>query len=148
MATHSSILSWRISWTEEPGGLQSIRLQRVRQDWSNLACSTQWRQRGKSSWYKIGRIWWADWIYGRIWPRESPDLSNAVPASLVTRFGPQLPTAQQPPSYPPPPLTRALYMLCSFTLHYCWQSLPFFLCPEKYPLNALPHSLHLSKSHM
>ena len=29
MATHSSILSWRISWTEEPGGLQSIGLQRV-----------------------------------------------------------------------------------------------------------------------
>ena len=29
MATHSSILDWRISWTEEPGGLQSMRLQRV-----------------------------------------------------------------------------------------------------------------------
>jgi len=29
MATHSSILAWRIPWTEEPGGLQSIGLQRV-----------------------------------------------------------------------------------------------------------------------
>ena len=29
MATHSSILPWRIPWTEEPGGLQSMRLQRV-----------------------------------------------------------------------------------------------------------------------
>jgi len=29
MATHSSILAWRILWTEEPGGLQSIGLQRV-----------------------------------------------------------------------------------------------------------------------
>ena len=29
MATHSSILSWRIPWTEEPGGLQSMELQRV-----------------------------------------------------------------------------------------------------------------------
>ena len=29
MATNSSILAWRIPWTEEPGGLQSIRLQRV-----------------------------------------------------------------------------------------------------------------------
>ena len=27
MATHSSVLAWRISWTEEPGGLQSIRWQ-------------------------------------------------------------------------------------------------------------------------
>ena len=28
MATHSSILAWRISWTEEPGRLQSMELQR------------------------------------------------------------------------------------------------------------------------
>ena len=32
MATHSSILAWRIPWTEEPGGLQSTGLQRVRHD--------------------------------------------------------------------------------------------------------------------
>ena len=31
-ATHSSILAWRVPWTEEPGGLQSIVSQRVRQD--------------------------------------------------------------------------------------------------------------------
>ena len=29
MATHSSILAWRIPWTEEPGGLQSMESQRV-----------------------------------------------------------------------------------------------------------------------
>ena len=33
MATHSTILAWRIPWTEEPGGLQSIRSQRVGHDW-------------------------------------------------------------------------------------------------------------------
>ena len=32
MATHSSILAWRLSWTEEPGGLQSMGSQRVRHD--------------------------------------------------------------------------------------------------------------------
>ena len=32
MATHSITLAWRISWTEEPGGLQSIEPQRVRRD--------------------------------------------------------------------------------------------------------------------
>ena len=36
MATHSSILTWRIAWTEEPGGLRSIG-SRVRHDWSDLA---------------------------------------------------------------------------------------------------------------
>ena len=32
MATHSSILAWSIPWTQEPGGLQSMGLQRVRHD--------------------------------------------------------------------------------------------------------------------
>ena len=34
MATHSSILAWRIPWTEEPGGLQSTGSQRVGHDWA------------------------------------------------------------------------------------------------------------------
>ena len=34
MATHSSILAWKIPWTEEPGGLQSMGLQRVGHDWA------------------------------------------------------------------------------------------------------------------
>ena len=33
MTAHSSILAWKISWTEEPGGLHSMRLQRVRHGW-------------------------------------------------------------------------------------------------------------------
>ena len=33
MATHSHILAWRIPWTEEPGGLLSMGLQRLGQDW-------------------------------------------------------------------------------------------------------------------
>ena len=32
MASHSSILAWEIPWIEEPGGLQSMRLQRVGHD--------------------------------------------------------------------------------------------------------------------
>ena len=32
MVTHSSILAWEVPWTEEPGGLQSMGLQRVRHD--------------------------------------------------------------------------------------------------------------------
>ena len=40
MATHSSILAWRILWTEEPGGRQSIGSQRVRHDWLILSLSS------------------------------------------------------------------------------------------------------------
>ena len=38
MATHSSILAWRIPWTEEPGGLQSRGSQWVRHNLSEWAC--------------------------------------------------------------------------------------------------------------
>ena len=40
MTTHSSILVWRIPWTEEPGRLQSLGFQRVRHDWmtNNNSC--------------------------------------------------------------------------------------------------------------
>ena len=41
MATHSSILAWRIPWTEEPGGLQSMGFQRVGLD---LATEQQQQQ--------------------------------------------------------------------------------------------------------
>ena len=40
MAAHSGILAWKIPWTEKPGGLQSMRSQRVGHDWSYLAHST------------------------------------------------------------------------------------------------------------
>ena len=32
MATHSSTFAWKISWTQEPGGLQSMESQRIRHD--------------------------------------------------------------------------------------------------------------------
>ena len=41
MALHSSTLAWRISWTEEPGGLQSMGSRRVGHDWAtSLSLST------------------------------------------------------------------------------------------------------------
>ena len=39
MATHSTILAWRIPWTKEPGGPQSMGSQRVRHNWSDLTCT-------------------------------------------------------------------------------------------------------------
>ena len=45
MATHSSILAWRIPCTEEPGGLQSTELQRVGHDWATLLTYDDWKVR-------------------------------------------------------------------------------------------------------
>ena len=39
MATHSSVLAWRIPWTEKPGRLQSMGSHRVGHDWSDLAAA-------------------------------------------------------------------------------------------------------------
>ena len=58
MATHSSILDWKIPWTEEPGGLQSMELQRVGQkkkkhttkSWTRL--STHAKKKGKKLYMK------------------------------------------------------------------------------------------------
>ena len=42
MATHSSVLAWRIPGTGEPGGLPSLGSDRVGHDWSDLAAAYQW----------------------------------------------------------------------------------------------------------
>ena len=65
MATHSSVLAWRIPGMAEPGGLPSRGLHRVGQDWSNLAAAaaTAWARWMASSthwtwvWASHGRQW-------------------------------------------------------------------------------------------
>ena len=57
MATHSSILAWRIPWTQEPGGLQSMASQKVGHSWmtkhsTQLEQRRSWMRRG--TFYEIG----------------------------------------------------------------------------------------------
>ena len=49
MATHSSILAWRIPYTQEPGGLQVIGLQRVRHNQGDLAQHSERNSNYKAS---------------------------------------------------------------------------------------------------
>ena len=68
MATHASILAWRIPWAEEPGGLQSIGLQRVRHDWITNIYIQTYLDTLKWTWaklhlasissYLIRKPWW------------------------------------------------------------------------------------------
>ena len=55
--THSSILAWKIPWSEEPGGLQSLGSQRVGQDWTHTL------QHGPLTQEDKGRVfvWWGRW---------------------------------------------------------------------------------------
>ena len=54
MATHSSILAWRIPWTEEPGELQSIGWQGVGHDGSSLVCARTHTHTHTHTWPKLG----------------------------------------------------------------------------------------------
>ena len=53
MATHSSILAWRIPWTEKPGGLQSVGLQRDATEWLTLLTTTAYYTRNLNVWFLI-----------------------------------------------------------------------------------------------
>ena len=82
MATHFSILARIILWTEEPGGLSSLGLQRVGHDWSNTHASLDskcfkgmCRARGKKRWFEM---WSSD--TGAL-PLCAQQLRGAVPSS-------------------------------------------------------------------
>ena len=55
MANHSSILAWKIPWTEEPGGLRSMGPQRVRHDWATEYVGLS--RTGSANWCQINQIW-------------------------------------------------------------------------------------------
>ena len=76
-ATHSSILAWRIPWTEEPGKLQSMGSQRVRHDWgTNIfhpksVCVCVWFATLLLSGLILKRVMISTWI---CWPWSTPHL--------------------------------------------------------------------------
>ena len=76
MATHSSILAWEIPWTEEPGGLQSMGSQRVRQDLATKQQQClfyhclQWGGRALYEGLK-GEQSYAQGYQAQTWPRSS-----------------------------------------------------------------------------
>ena len=88
MATHSSIIAWRIPQTEEPGGLQSVGLQRVRDSLSDLAhyyiisfsllkiWKIQRRQKKNSYHDPLSSFWCV------VWKTDPP--SPGLPAALNT----------------------------------------------------------------
>ena len=51
MATHSSILAWRIPWIKEPDGLQSMELQRIGHNWATFLCIYSLEMQGHSLYY-------------------------------------------------------------------------------------------------
>ena len=88
LATHSSILAWRIPWTEEPGGLQSMGSQRVKHD-----CATNTYIHNLRSWQRTNWVhrWTQEGLVmnclgSKYWPRakeQSPPSVSAVPTLML-----------------------------------------------------------------
>ena len=53
MATHSTVLAWRIPGTGEPGGLSSLGSHRVGHDWSDLAAAAAFTGKNSLSWINL-----------------------------------------------------------------------------------------------
>ena len=91
LATHSSVLAWRIPQTEEPGGLLSLGLHRVGHNWSDLAAAAAGQR----------------WIFPQV-PRETPIKTssiNSIQSSHSVVFDSLWPQGLQHTRLPCPSLT-------------------------------------------
>ena len=99
MATHSCILAWRIPWTKEPGGLQSMGSQRIGCDWvANTFTfhfhSTRWllSYRGTLRVFRRGtQATWRNWRtikgFQSVAPAEFPAIRQHLSSTRVSHCG-------------------------------------------------------------
>ena len=97
MATHSSILAWRIPWTEEPGRLWFMGLWRVRHDWSNLA-SMQGKKKKKQKTSLSPKSRSLVWIV----ISSLSDILSESPSCIYEAGTPTVPILQMRKPRPPP----------------------------------------------
>ena len=116
MATHSSVLAWRIPGTEEPGGLPSMGLHRVGHGWSDLAATAAWRPtrrfrtntpkrcpfhyRGLEGKSKKSRNTWSNrqiWPWSTEWSRAKAN--RVLPREHTAHSKHPLPTTQEKTLY-------------------------------------------------
>ena len=89
MATYSSILAWRIPWTEEPGGLQFISWQRVGHDWVTKFSLFHFSQSEngfctfKNTGLSVPIGLWHSWCRGHKVECQVPSLGDQLAASIL-----------------------------------------------------------------
>ena len=133
MATHSSILAWKISWPEKPGGLQSIRSQRIAHDWAHT-CLQAWSQKLWTSFHcKVACMsssLESGWLY--IYLFGSVQFSHSVVSDSLQPHGMQ----HSRPPYPSP--TPGVYPNSGPLSWWCHPAIsssvvPFSSCPQSFP---------------
>ena len=88
MASHSNILAWRIPWTEEPGRLQSMGLQRARRNWvtTRLTLAVHMGEMGKwegeTGWGRVLLETYKQNIVVKMWER----LDNFISSPIIRGF--------------------------------------------------------------
>ena len=116
MAPYSSILAWKIPWTEEPGGLQSMGSLRVGHNWvTSLSLFTfiHWRRKWQPTPVLLPgeSQGWGSLLGCRLWGRTESDTTEAAVAA-------------------PPPITNEkayLHLKCSVFPNVFWKFVFFFL---------------------
>ena len=83
MAPHSSTPAWKIPWTEEPGGLQSMGLLRIRHDWAtslSLFTVLHWRRKWQPTpvFLPGESQGWGSLVGCRLWGRTESDMTEAT----------------------------------------------------------------------
>ena len=113
MATHSSSLAWRVPWTEEPGGLQSLRSHRVRHDWSDsaTAANPHWHHDRSKSTVNLGVHSWCS-VFCAKWHVSITLVLQSIFTALKILYA--LPIHSFCPPPPPQPL-----------IFYCFHSFDF-----------------------
>ena len=129
MATHSSILAWKIPWTEEPGKLQSMESQRVSPDW---APSTQFLVPGQRTKRPHFKPLLAS---GSRYQFSSVQFNHSVVSNSLWPHGPQ----HARPSYPSP--TPRVYPDSCPSSWWCHPTISssvvaFSSCPQSFPASG------------
>ena len=103
MATHSSVLAWRIPGTEEPSGLPSMGLHRVGHDWSDLAAADH--QFTEEGWWVPTEQRWEETVRAAMWWHGRPCRCFFSPKNSPQRVPAATAAAQQEKwsSFPLPP---------------------------------------------
>ena len=83
MATHSRTLAWKIPWTEEPGGLQSMGSRRVRHDWAislSLFTFMHWKRKWQPTpvFLPGESEGWRSLVGCRLWGHTESDTTEAT----------------------------------------------------------------------
>ena len=92
MAPHSSPLAWKIPWTEEPGGLQSMGSWRVGHDWAtslSLFAFMHWRRKWQPTpaFLPGESQGWGSLVGCRLWGGTEPDTTEATSQEQQRSFG-------------------------------------------------------------